>query len=125
MADDSLNDRAERTNSEYYELFNQLFSRLNTAKTNEVLYKLLKHIASDLAITLSNKLILDFLFQGNCLLEKHMANDHDSSVTIDRSTYKRLANQKFQRIKKQLDQAVDLSFIDFTDEDIMLLTYLF
>ena len=125
LADDSLNDRAERTNSEYYELFNQLFSRLNTAKTNEVLYKLLKHIASDLAITLSNKLILDFLFQGNCLLEKHMANDHDSSVTIDRSTYKRLANQKFQRIKKQLDQAVDLSFIDFTDEDIMLLTYLF
>ncbi|MGL9727060.1 transcriptional antiterminator [Enterococcus sp. DIV0756] len=122
---DSLNDRAERTNSEYYELFNQLFSRLNTAKTNEVLYKLLKNIANDLAVSLSNKLIIDFLFQGNCLLEKHMTNDHDPSDQIDHPDYKVRSDQKFQRIKKQLDQAVDLSFIDFTDEDIMLLTYLF
>lgn len=85
----------------------------------------MKNIANDLTIPLSNKLIIDFLFQGNCLLEKHMTNDHELSDQNDHPAYEGLADQKFQQIKKQLDQAVDLSFIDFTDEDIMLLTYLF
>lgn len=85
----------------------------------------MKNIANDLTIPLSNKLITDFLFQGNCLLEKHMTNDHEPSGQIDYHDPKIVTDQKFQQIKKQLDQAVDLSFIDFTDEDIMLLTYLF
>jgi|GEM_PF-6381391 len=120
---DSLNERAERTNSEYYELFNQLFSQLNTGKTNEVLHKLLRNIANDLNISITNKLILDFLFQGNCLLEKHMTND--LFTQIDFTEHRAISDKKFQIIKMQLDRASDLSFIDFTEDDILLLTYLF
>lgn len=75
LADYTLNDKMSRNDGSILEYMTTIFQDLDLSRTNKSLYRLLKKICSATSITPDNELIIDFLFHGNCILNRIFRED--------------------------------------------------
>ncbi|MGN1277408.1 MAG: hypothetical protein ACI4UK_10505 [Floccifex sp.] len=72
---DDLIIKNNRLSSKIFLYIKDLFSYIDTTKTNEALYKSLVILSEKLNIKLNNGIIIDYIFHGNCILNNiHQKN---------------------------------------------------
>ena len=113
LEQDSLIQKKERDQSLDY--MKKLFPTLDIIKTNEALFKSLTIFTNEVDLPLTNRIIVDYLFQGNCILEQiRKANRLKSDEDIKDIPL-------LESIKKSLSTQPELCEIEFTDDEISLL----
>lgn len=77
-----------RENNTYLKTMQNIFPSLNTRVTNNLFYLSLEYLCKQLNIELTNSMIIDYIFQGNALLNKilikkehfHLEGEEDSEI---------------------------------------------
>lgn len=78
----SLSSKSGRLNDPHLNYIAGLFPALNTKRCFDLIYKLLERLCSDYNIQISNKLIIDFLFYGCCIMDRSMKADHIPDAAV-------------------------------------------
>lgn len=93
----------------------ELFPTLDTMKSNEAFYKTLKTISQDLNLELTNRIIIDFIFQGNCIIEnmRNSIREYKESDFYDEAV--------LSLIKNSLLVQPEFSSLDFSDSELNIL----
>lgn len=114
----SLSTKSGRLNDPHLNYIAGLFPALNTKRCFDLIYKLLERLCGDYNIQLSNKLIIDFLFYGCCIMDRSMKTDSIQTATAP----------SVPAIPDLLDTIIhacscsdELNASDFTDTDYRIL----
>ncbi len=71
----SLSSKSGRLNDPHLNYIAGLFPSLNTKRCFDLIYKLLERLCTDYNIQLSNRLIIDFLFYGCCIMDRSIKKE--------------------------------------------------
>lgn len=115
--------KSERSNSPILAKFIKSFPHINTAKSNESLYQVLVDVCGTLNISVTNDLIISFLFHGNCMLERCTTKQKIHFHLLDQ--YLETYDYLFTCIKNRLHQVRDFLTLSIADEEIAVLSQIF
>lgn len=95
--------------------FSSLFPSIDVTKTNEIFYKCLLFIAQNVQFELNNRIIVDFLFHANCMIDKTI-NSNRQYTKVETTD-----EDVSHIIKQSLSIQPKLSGLEFTDTEINIL----
>ena len=95
--------------------FGSLFPSIDITKTNEIFYKCLLFIAQNVQFELNNRIIVDFLFHANCIIDKTI-NSNRKYTQVETTD-----EDVSHIIKQSLSIQPKLSGLEFTDTEINIL----
>lgn len=111
----SLTSKSERINNIYLQNMKDLFPYLDTTKTNEILYNSLFILSDKLKIKITDKIIIDYIYHGNCIL---------SNINFQNRKYPHpdiLDHEILEMIQNSLRLQPQLSEIHFNEEELNIL----
>lgn len=109
---DTLIQKKERDKN--LEYMKELFPSLDIIKINEAFYRSLTQISNDLGMTLNNRIIVDFIFQGNCILENISKNNRPQ-------IYDDYADSVLDTIKSAIDSQPEFKSLNLNLAEINML----
>lgn len=112
---DTLRNVNIRENNTYLNTMAQIFPSINTKITNNLLYLSLESICDQLHIHMTNSLIIDYIFHGNCLLNRIIINKEHFSLEREED------KEVFQIILQSLQSFYQFKDIVFESGDIEVL----
>lgn len=115
----TLNTKNNRLNDSHLRWVRHLFSSLNSKMTTEILYQLLIEVCNNYSYQPTNQLIIDFIFYGNCILERISKKDMTQYVIND--LYYDHESPLFQTLKEKIAQSKELTSFHFTENDLVVL----
>lgn len=104
-----------RESNTYLKSMQIIFPSLNTRLTNNLFYLSLEYLCKQLKISITNSMIIDFLFQGNCLLNKILNKKEHFSLEGDEDM------EVFPVIANSLHMFYQFKDIHFESGDIEIL----
>ena len=118
LADFTLNDKIVRNNDSNLKLMTELFPSMDIPRTNEILYRLLRQICDKISLRPNNQLIVDFLFHGNCVLERALQSDGKYFKQV--SSMEDPDNELIEIIKEKISQSTELNTVGFSLNDYVI-----
>lgn len=123
LNDTNYMNKTERQNSPLLMKFSLSFPHINTSKSNETLYQVLIDVCKVLGMAVTNRLIVSFLFHGNCMLERCITKQKIHFHMLEQ--YLEMHDYLFSCIKNRLQQVRDFLTLSITDEEIAILSQIF
>lgn len=115
IEDNTLCQQEIRDKNAYVQSMQELFPTLNTKLTNNLLYLSLESICKQLEIKITNSMILDYIFHGNCLLNRLLTSHSHFQLEgeEDKDVYKIIENSlhTFSQLHKIQFQPGDIEIL--------------
>lgn len=113
----SLSSKSGRLNDPHLNYIAGLFPLLNTRRCFDLIYKLLDRLCVDYNIPISNRLIIDFLFYGCCIMDRSSKTD----ISLVTATSVPDMPDLLEAIIHACSYSDELNASDFTDTDYRIL----
>ncbi len=114
----SLSTKSDRLNDPHLNYIANLFPALNTKRCFELIYKLLERICTNYNIQVSNRLIIEFLFYGCCIMDRSTKTDNMSGNSAPSLP---AMPELLDTIIHACSYSDELNASDFTDTDYRIL----
>ena len=118
LAGFTLNDKIVRNNDNNLRLMSDLFPNVDISRTNEILYRLLRQICDAISLKPDNQLIIDFLFHGNCALERVLQSDGKYFKQVN--SLEGMDDSLIEIIKEKVAKSTELNTVGFTLNDYVI-----
>lgn len=119
LNDNSLTSKNERQSCDIFQKFQATFPGINIAKSNEALFRVLQNICNECQLPLTNNIIIQFLFHGNCMLERCMKKTKIRYNLLEDFLAEHEA--LFQLVKGNLLKIRDFMTLSISQEEIAVL----
>ena len=115
----SLTSKNERVSCEIFQRFQATFPTIHIPKSNEALYRVLQCICEECSLPLTNNIILQFLFHGNCMLDRCIKKQKIRYNLLEEFLIEQEA--MFQIVKTNLLKIRDFMTLSISQEEIAVL----
>lgn len=115
----TLTQKSERANYEIFQRFASTFPSINIHKSNEALYSILQNICKELNLPLTNNIIIQFLFHGNCMLDRCTKKQKIRYNLLEDFLMEQ--EQLFHIVKKNLLKIRDFMTLSISQEEVAVL----
>lgn len=119
LNDTSLTSKNERQSCEIFQRFQATFPTIHIPKSNEALYRVLQCICEECSLPLTNNIILQFLFHGNCMLDRCIKKQKIRYNLLEEFLIEQEA--MFQIVKTNLLKIRDFMTLSISQEEIAVL----